>query len=1343
MIDLNAIVKAVDVERGSGFPQKPEPVSPGANPLNPEERKTSPQTMSLADAAQKNYVKRVQNESTGNENYVINHGRLHANGYRLLKEGKEVRSRVISVKNEQLYTLEADPKLIGAAPETVKENFAADPSNPERQAEPASRSALEEAKSYVQDLVDQGLLGERIDQKSVEDYAEAIAGMLPTQSDGTNPNDVTVELLRKKIEENSGSEIASALFNIDPEDPNHVDVDKFVKQIRQKRAVEEQAGVGKPKEKPSVDKATLEEVARRVLPESFVLFGIKAPKDFKKQKSKYPKLQKTFESLSTDFVQRMLAVQLKHLGMPANNVDDFFDAIGSKDSLGNFTHFEFVKNCYLKLGYSPTEAGKKAEYYLSVMSNADSKQFFRLSASGVNASIISSLNFYRELDGTVNADQIYTQGIIDQEGGDTTNEDPKQIEKEKVIALKQALNQQYLTDEEMEYGILHILQKPIGYKFLTLDMDRVESLEDHINKKTILAMKNDGILDIFFRELAKIETVSTDEIYGKFDIQPSALKNLDVSIEEAKNTLFDVIKQTPTGAKIDPEQYAEHMLKLHLAKMRVQILQDLKAMGMKPSNFDKDKIRELVDIRNKIKLSSSSKGLLDWANGEIQPTKDYPMVTDSGIAERQQQLAHVFAKPEDFRNAGYEKIKELHKQMFMGVVGKPNNPIEEGKATPKAREDELSDEISNAVESSLQGKDLNVLKLSKDLIYEINNTFIEMSQLKDNVTELENKRNSLEKFLASRGLSPSGAKAAADAVLTVVKGDNSGGLPVGSGSPRTQQKDTPVSGVDSGTLNTEEPSIDKIIQRLEAKGIRKFPKSVQGNLERLKAYLEINNADLSENEVQMLFTHFNPPKPEFSFEDYALKNPNQFVQRNGKFYIKLGDREIPVPENIKGSEADLISFISAQEQQENQIKKQKLQQISEKIKDAISKIDSIGKLKRQNKKELIQQLVDAGMSEAEASLMIETLFKEKIPVLQAKVQAKIKGLENSAKVRNIFSSDGKSLTADEISSNLASLASAVMSEISDYFIDDKEAIAAAERIVATKYTEALQREKLVKLEEQLGIEERDGKPGTSGELDLVVNGDPVKIKVKKVDNGYVLTSKDGVEIQIPRKQLLDSGQVDYDSIAQQFAELSPKKVDLQNLDTSLNNPVEKTDGSIPVELKKGKLSNPQDLASNIVGAMLSGRPVKLSAPITSLDEKSWFALVDAIAKSKAFKKLKLPPEVAEDIVFKITSAPDDQLEFDLSNALKAETSKSIFNVMSNVITKTIDSMISQNTLSDMSIVLVIENYIDSLSQAGMLSEDDRAQFEMLINDIAEQGKLTDDSKESLLTKLNSSVEKNN
>lgn len=1331
----NLILKAVDTQTGSGFPEAPEPVVPGKETINPAERDTAPQTMSLAEAAQKNYVKRVQNESTGNENYVINHGRLHSNGYRLLKEGKEVRSRVISVKNEQLYTLEADPKLIGSAPTPVKEDFAADPTNPERQAQPASRSALEEAKDYIQDLVDQGLLGEKIDQKSLENYAQAVAGMLPVQSDGTNPNNITVELLRKKIEENSGTEIASALFNIDPEDPNHVDIDKFVAQIRQKRKIEEQS-TGKKEEKPTVDKDSLEKAAKEVIPAGFIVFGINNPKDFRKQKMKFYRdgnLQ-MYESMGHNFVNRMLAVQFKYLGIPIANVDDFFDAIGSKDSVGNFTHFEFVKNTFLKLGYNPTDAGKKAEYYLNILADQNSREFYSLTATGLNFSALGSVNLYKTLDVSINADQLYAQAAIDASLEVEQAEDPQQVEKEKVVALKESLNKQYLTDEEMEYGILHILQKPIGYKHLTLDMDRVESLEEHISRKTILSMKNDGILDIFFREIEKIETISTDEISGKFDIQPSTLKHVDVSIEEAKNTLFKVITQTPTGPKINPQEYAEHTVKLYLAKLRVQILQDLKAMGMKPTTFDKEKIRELIEARKQSRLSSKSKGLLDWANGDVDPNKDYPMVTDSGIAERQQQLANVFEKPADFRRAEYEKLKEKHKQVFMGNIGQPKTPVEEGTVTPQANDGELSAEISNAVESSLQGKDLNVLKLSKDLIYEINNTFTEMSQIKDNESELENKRNILEKFLSSRGLTPSGAKAAAEAVFTVIKGTHSGGLPVGSGSERPQQKQENAS---AQPVQQELPSIEKVMQSLEAKGVRKIPKGVQGNLARLKAYLDINNAGLTENEIQMLFTQFNPPKPQFSFEDYAKQNPNRFIERNGKFYIVFDGKEVPVPENIKNSEEAINSFIGDQEAKEKEIKAQKLQQVSEKVKDLIARIDSVGKFKRQNKKELIQQLVEAGMSEAEASLMVETLLREKIPVLQAKVQAKVKGLENSAKVRNIFTSDGKSLTADEISTNISGLSAAVLSEISDYFIDDKEALEAAEKIVIGKYQQAVQAEKLVALEEQLGIKAREGKPGTSGELDLVVNGNPTKVKVKKAEDLYILTSSDGAEIQIPQKELLAAGQVNYDLIAQQLESLTPTKVE-STAETAVENKeaVEpQDDGAIAVQVKNGKLTNAKDLASNIVGSILSGKPVRLSSPITRLDEKSWFDLVDAISKSKAFKKLKLPPEAAEDIVFQITSAPDDQLEFDLSNMLKAETSKSIFNVMANVITKTVDSIMSQDTLSDMSIVLVVENYIDSLQQAGMFSEDNKAQFEMLINDLLVKNKISEESSNKLLDKI--------
>lgn len=1336
----NLILKAVDTQTGSGFPEAPEPVVPGKETINPAERDTAPQTMSLSEAAQKNYVKRVQNESTGNENYVINHGRLHSNGYRLLKEGKEVRSRVISVKNEQLYILEADPKLIGSAPTPIKEDFAADPTNPERQAQPASRSALEEATDYIQDLVDQGLLGEKIDQKSLENYAQAVAGMLPVQSDGTNPNDITVELLRKKIEENSGTEVASALFNVDPEDPNHVDIDKFVAQIRQKRKIEEQS-TGKKEEKPAVDKVSLEKAAKEVIPAGFIVFGINNPKDFRKQKMKFYRdgnLQ-MYESMAHNFVNRMLAIQFKYLGIPIANVEDFFDAIGSKDSVGNFTHFEFVKNTFLKLGYNPTDAGKKAEYYLNILADQNSREFYSLTATGLNFSALGSVNLYKTLDGSINADQLYAQSAIEASSEAEQAEDPQQVEKEKVIALKESLNKQYLTDEEMEYGILHILQKPIGYKHLTLDMDRVESLEEHISRKTILSMKNDGILDIFFSELAKIETISTDEISGKFDIQPSTLKHIDVSIEEAKNTLFKIITQTPTGPKIDPQEYAEHAVKMYLAKMRVQILQDLKAMGMKPTNFDKNKIRELIEIRKQIKLGSKYRGLLDWANGDIDPNKDYPMVTDSGIAERQQQLAHVFEKPADFRRAEYEKLKEKHKQIFMGNIGQTKTPVEEGKSTPQASDGELSSEISNAVESSLQGKDLNVLKLSKDLIYEINNTYTEMLQIKDNESELENKRNILEKFLSSRGLTPAGAKAAADAVLNVIKGTHSSGLPIGSGSNRPKEN-AEKPGVPTQAIGQEAPSIEKIMKSLEAKGVRKIPKGVQGNLDRLKAYLEINNAGLTENEVQMLFTHFNPPAPQFSFEEYARRNPNRFAERNGKFYIIFNGKEVPVPENIKSSEEALTAFINDQETKEKEIKAQKLQQVSEKVKDLIARIDSVGKFKRQNKKELIQQLVDAGMSEAEASLMVETLLRDKIPVLQAKVQAKIKGLENSSKVKNIFTSDGKSLTADEISTNISGLSAAVLSEISDYFIDDKEALETAEKIVLSKYQQAVQAEKLMALEEQLGIKPKEGKPGTSGVLDLVVNGNPTKVKVKKVDDTYVLTSGDGAEIQIPQKELLAAGQVNYDLIAQQLESLTPQKVENKTPEKLEGEPaVElKDDGAIPVKIKGGALTNAKDLASNIVGAILSGTPIRLSAPITRLDEKSWFDLVDAISKSKAFKKLKLPPEAAEDIVFQITSAPDDQLEFDLSNMLKAEASKSIFNVMANVINKTVDS-ISQNDISDMSVVLVLENYIDSLQQADMFSEDNKAQFEMLINDLLSKGKLSEESANNLLNKINLNV----
>lgn len=1335
------ILKAVDTSSGKGFPQEPLPPGPSGNPTGPEDISTSPQSINLAQAAEKNFVKLVQNESTGNQNYVINHGRLHANGYRLLKEGKEVRSRVISKSKENLYTLEADPKLIGAAPKTVKDNFAADPSNPQNQPQLPAKTAQEEAASYIADLVDQGLLGKNVDQETVENYAKALLGDLPLQSDGTDPNKVSIDMLRQKIEENSGSEVASALFNVDPEDPAHVNLEEFIQKIRQKRSIEKQNESPKEKKDRQEDeksvKENTEKMARMVLSTGFFVHDIGPPSNFRKNKSRLVDAYglQYYESLGYGFVNSMLGVQLKHLNVPVNNVEDFFMAVSAKDSSGNFIHFEFIKNTYMKLGYSASNSARKAEYYLQLLSNPLMPSFGYLQASGLSTHIQKAINCYNASDKSINADDLYRINISTSVAQDDDKpEDVKDLEKEKALNLKAALRKEYLTDEEMEYGILHILQKPIGAKALTLDMDRFENLESHLDRKILLALKNDGKLEAFFERLKKLDIYSVDELLGKFDIQPEALKNIDPYIEEAKETLFDITKDAPTGAKVDPGKAAEYLYKISLAKLRIQILQDLKSMGMKPETFDKNQIKELISNRRQGSLESKLKGLLDWANGDVDPEKDYPLVTDAGIAERQQQLAVMFARPEDVKNASYTKLKELHKQQAAIGGGAITDPKATGKSTPVAKDDELDPAIANAVESAAQGRDGSILKVSKDLIYEINNSFIEMSNLEKGSLELINKRDVLEKFLNSRGISPSGAKSIADAVLNVVKGGvtgSSGGSPT-SAKPENDEIAVPVT-----TPDNADQSIEAILQRLEAKNIRKVPKAVQKDIEKLKTYLEINNVDLTDKEVQELFKYYNPPAPQFSFEEYAKANPQLFKVKGNQVFVKVGDTELPVPENIKSSPEAVQQFIQEQEKIIQERRAQILDSERAKLVAAIEGIDNLGKLKRQDKEKVLAKLIESGMDKLEATALLEQLIAAKRPILEAKVQAKRKGLANSAKVKNIFTSDGESLTADEIMANKNGLASAVLTEINDYFFSDEEAKGVAEQIVLQKYNEALQAKKLKEAELKLGFEEGPtGKLSSSGEIVLQINNQPVAVTVKKTNKGYEFIAGKDAKIVLPQEEIISKdGNIDFDVIASSIATAMPTQQEtISNTETNIEEASRKSEGIVP-EIKNGNLTNVGDVASSIVGSIISGKPVKLATPLTSLNENSWFALVDRIAKSKAFKKLKLPPEAAEDIVFQITSAPEDQLEFDFSNALKTSTAKSIFNIWSNMVTKTVDD-ISNEQLADISLVLVIENYIDSLKQAGMLSEEDMAQVEMLVNDFVSKGKLSEKSANKILNTFN-------
>lgn len=1337
------ILKAVNTSSGKGFPQAPLPASPGNNPPDPEDRNTSPQSINLAQAADKNFVKLVQNESTGNQNYVINHGRLHANGYRLLKEGKEVRSRVISKAKENLYTLEADPKLIGSAPETVKDDFAADPSNPQNQPQLPAKTAKDEASAYIADLVDQGLLGEHVDQETVENYAKALIGDLPLQSDGTDPNKVSIDMLRQKIEENSGSEVASALFNVDPDDPAHVNLDSFIQQIRQKRSIEKQNESPKEKKDRQKDEQSIQEstekMARMVLSAGFFAHDIGKPANFRQNKSRLVDsfgLQ-YYESMGYGFVNSMLGVQLKHLNVPVNNVEDFFMAVSAKDSSGNFIHFEFIKNTYMKLGYSAANSARKAEYYLQLLSNPLMPSFGYLQASGLSTHIQRAINCYNASDKNISADDLYRIDISASVAQDDDKpEDVKDLEKEKVLNLKSALRKEYLTDEEMEYGILHILQKPIGAKALTLDMDRFENLETHLSKKIILALKNDGQLAAFFERLKKLDVYSVDELLGKFDIQPEALKLIDPYIEEAKETLFDIAKEAPTGVKVDPGKAAEYLYKISLAKLRIQILQDLKSMGMKPNTFDKNQVKELIANRRQGSLESKLKGLLDWANGDIDPEKDYPLVTDSGIAERQQQLAVMFTRPEDVKNASYAKLKELHKQQA-AVGGTPTrDPKELGKSTPTAKDDELDPAIANSVESAIQGRDLSILKVSKDLIYEINNSFIEMSNLEKGSLELVNKRDILEKFLNSRGISPSGAKSVADAVLNVVKGGVTGSS---GGSPTSAKPEKDETAVPATVPDNADQSIEGILARLEGKNIRKVPKAVQKDIEKLKTYLEVNNADLTDKELQELFKYYNPPAPQFSFEEYAKANPQLFKVKGNQVFVKVGDTEVPVPENIKSSQENIERFIQQQEAAIQERKAQILEAERANLIAAIEKIDNIGKLKRQDKEKLLAKLIESGMNKAEATELLDQLIAAKRPVLEAKVQAKRKGLANSSKVKNIFTSDGESLTADEIMANRQGLEAAVFAEISDYFFSDEEAKGVAEQIVLQKYNEATQAKRLKEAEAKLGFEEgSNGKTSSTGELTLEINGQPVAVTVKKTNKGYEFIAGKDAKVVLPQDQVISKdGTIDFDVIVAELSSSVPAQQTEQiNEKSKKENTTTADTAGIKPEVTSGKLTNAKDVASSIVGAIISGKPVRLAAPLTSLNEDSWFALVDGIAKSKAFKKLKLPPEAAEDIVFQITSAPENQLEFDFSNMIKATASKSIFSVLNNLVTKTVDFTSNQYTPSDFATTLVIGNYIDSLQQAEMLSEDSKAQIEMLVNNLLDEQKLTESSAKELLDKIN-------
>lgn len=1367
---MKKVTKAVNTSSGKGYPEAPEPVKPGANPPDPAQRQTSPQTMTLREAAGKNYIKPVQSTATGGTNFVINHGRLHANGYRLLKEGKEVRSRVISEKNEQLYTIQADPKLIGSAPETVKDDFAADPSNPQQQVGPASKSAFEEAKDYVMDLADQGLLGEKLDQSSLENYARALTGVLPIQQDGTDPNKIAVDMLRKKIEENSGSEVASALFNVDPEDPSHVDLEQFIKQIREKQKLEGTPEKTKEEKKEGQDEKSLQEkmefIAEEVLPVGFILFDVKSPAELRSAKARIVAQQglQTYEGMVHGFVQQMAGLYLKHLKIPVSNLEDFLSALSTQDSSGNYNHFDFIKTSFMKLGYNATDAAKKAENYLDIISRADNQNFFYLSASGINRSLYSALNLYNISDGSINPDDLYKDalGTPAAAAEDEKPEDPKALEKEKALKLKQALQQQYLTDEELEYGILHILQKPKGYASLTIDLDRALNLEDHLHRKLVLALKNDGKLEELLKELQKIDILSIDELLGKFDIQPSKLKNIDETIEEAKQHLFDVLKTTPTGVKADADQVAEHLIKINLARMKVQVLQDVKAAGMTPATFDKEKVKQYIEKRNSVSLTTKIKGLFDWANGDITPEKDYPMVTDSGIAERQQQLAFVFEKPADVKNAGYEKLKQIHKEMAQ--IGR-QKPEDKGISTPKAKNDELAGEIANVVEGALQGKDLNILKVSKDLIYELNNTFIEMSQLGKDSTELDNKRNILEKFLASRGLSPAGAKAAADAVLQVVKGLQ----PMSRGSVSVNQPSTEsdISRAEPTSTVSASPRIEDILAKLQSFKINKIPKPVQGNLEKLKTYLELNNAQLSDGEIQELFKHFNPEPPQFSFEEYVKRNPNRFNIKGNKAFIVIDGQEIPIPENVRASAEQLSQFIKSQEEAVQLAKRQKIEATKKKVLDVIERLDNIGKVKKQDVNALVKELVESGMNEGEARLLVEKAIADKKPILEAQVQAARKGLANSAKVRSIFTSDGKSLTSDEIYANISNLSLAVFNQISNYYFSDNEALSVAEKIVVEKYQEAKNKEKIQKVEEQLGFERDDNdRMSSSGEVILAINGKPTPVKVKRVNKGYEF-STGNAKITIPATTF--SGEkVDFDPIAQELEALIPQEQVLQENSTEglTGNSLEETGEQpqevssepegIKPEIKNGKLTNVKDVASSIVGSILAGRPVRLTSPLSNLNEDSWMALADAISKSKTFKKLKLSPNVADDIVFRLTSANPEELEFDLSDLLSQGDKpkeieydefgnvirKSMFSAWKDLITKTVDTL-SNEQLASFSLVLVIENYINSLKQAGSLSEDDKAELEMLINDLIDKNKLSTEDSNQLLAKLNSGIEENN
>lgn len=1347
-------LKAVNTKEGSGFPERPEPFSPGQEKPDPSQRETLPQNLNLEQAASKNFVKVVQNPSTGNTNYVINHGRLHANGYRLFKEGKEVRSRVISKNKENLYTIQADEKLIAGAPSTVKDDFSADPTSPQQQAQPPSRTALEEAKDYVDDLVQQGLLGDNVDQQSVENYAKALAGMLPLQADGTDPNQISVEMLKNRIEENSGSEVASALFNIDPDDPNHVDIEGFIQQIRQKRSLEEQTGTGEPREEqenPKEVEEKLKTMSEWVLPMGFIVHDVEDPSELRNNKNSIVQDQglQYYESLGYGFVNAMLGVQLKHLNVPVSDYEDFFSAVSAKDNSGNFIHFDFVKTTYMKLGYSAASAAKKAEYYLNLVNSKSTKDFAYLEASGLATYIARAINCYNGSDSSISADDLYklksinpsedkkkkisgSSGSVELQTEDEP-EDVNELEKTKVLELKAALHEQYLTDEELEYGILHILTKPIGYKYLTLDMDRVDHIISHISKKLILAMKNDGKLEAFLNKLRQVDVYTVEELYGKFDIQPSSLKHIDTSIEEAKETLFDLIKSVTTGPKIEPEETAELINKINLAKIRVQVLQDLKSTGMKAKNFDKEEIKEFIENRRRSKLESQMQELIDWAMGDVQPDKDYPMITDSGVAERQQQLGVVFSKASDVKHASYRKLKDLHKKQAY-QIGQVKSATERGVSMPKAPDDELLPEVSGAVESAIQGKDLNILKLSSDMIYEINNSFNEMSQLEENSPDLETKRKILEKFLNSRGMSPAGAKSAADAVLNVVKGKQPGSK--GSSPAVAEANQEPQ--VQAIQKPEEELSPEKILKKLEAANIRKIPKSAQANIEKLKSYLEVNNVELSDMELQELFKYFNPPAPQFSFEEYVKRNPNLITSRNNKFFIKIGNKEIPLPENIRDSEEAIAQFIEQNKALEEKAKIERIEAAKNKVLQNIERIDSIGKLKRQDRQMLIQQLIDAGMSDGEATAIVDSMLSAKRPVLEAKVQAKLKGLENSSKVRNIFMSDGNSLTSDEISANFSGLVAAVYSEISDFYMDDNQARVTAEKIVNNKLQEATNIEKINKLDESLGIKAKNGKPGNSGELDLAINGVSTKVKVRKTEDGYVFSS-DAAEIEIPREELL-KGNVDYDLIAQQLEAMSPKtvtKLDENSPDVQETTPELQ---ATPVKVKNGKLSDVASVASGIVGSILSGKPVRLSASLSGLDENSWFALSDAIAKSKTFKKLKLPSSAADDIVFKLTNADPKELEFDLSEILKPESEttelkrdefgnvirKSSFSVWTDFLTKSLSNN-EQNPDQQKKFAyeMIITEYIDNLKMAQEFDDLEKAKIRRLLEDLESRGLILD------------------